>query len=492
MNCFARTDAAVQAVTDVIRERAGLVFPPARRSDVEAGIRAFMAKAGIADCGECLERLATDPGALDDLLAELVVGETYFFRHPEHFTFIRDEIIPDVRQRRGAEHVLRAWSAGCASGEEAYSLAILFDECGLAQRSRILATDISRAALARAGQANYGKWSLRGDGARIIGRYLHRSGGRFELAESLRQRVEFAYLNLAEDAYPSFATGTWGMDLVLCRNVFIYLDPKTVRAIARRLYDCLAAGGFLIAGPSDPALAEHAPFESLITPAGVIYQKPVTYDACGAPPPSSLFSQSPVPPAEPAVRAPFPGAAPSSQPAPIERHPAMAPSDPLAEARSALARGDNARVVERTRLFTLDLEATVLRVRALANLGYTEEALANATEAAARHPTSVEMGFLHAILLMSHTRYAEAERALQRVLYLDGSLAVAHFALGATLHRLGNRKSAMRAYRNARDLASRRPTEEILALTDGERAGQLSEAAAARLEILDAERGAGS
>lgn len=92
------------------------------------------------------------------------------------------------------------WSAGCASGEEAYSLAILFEEMGLAGSVRILATDISRTALTRARRAAYSPWALRGEGARLIGPYLRRSGDRFELAERFLRRVEFACLNLAQDA----------------------------------------------------------------------------------------------------------------------------------------------------------------------------------------------------------------------------------------------------------------------------------------------------
>jgi chemotaxis protein methyltransferase CheR len=94
----------------------------------------------------------------DDLVGELSVGETYFFREPAHFAFLGSEVLPDVQRRRGNTHTIRIWSAGCASGEEAYSLAILLDQAGLAERVHLLATDMSRAALARMRQGAYTAW----------------------------------------------------------------------------------------------------------------------------------------------------------------------------------------------------------------------------------------------------------------------------------------------------------------------------------------------
>lgn len=485
MNASVRVEPAIGAVADLIGVRTGLVFPPSRRSDVELGTRKIMAKAGITDPVECLKRLETDSFLLDDLIAELTIGETYFFRDPSDFSFIREVVVPEVRRRRGAEHVLRVWSAGCASGEEPYSLAILFEEAGLVGRAEILATDISRTALARAQKAAYGTWSLRGEGARLIGQYLRRSGGHFELAERFRGRVTFAYLNLAQDAYPTFATNTWGMDLVLCRNVLIYLDAQTIRHVARRLYESLAVDGFLITGPSDPSLADHAPFETQRTVAGVVYRKTSGLNR--------RIAETPGAPAAPLSPSSFPlllDGAPETPPmiaacAPIGESHSPVTGDLLVEARDSLARGEHARVVELTRPLKTDLTAAALCVRALANLGDVETAVETAAEAAARHPASLEIGFLLAVLLMNLNRHGEAARALRRVLYLDRSLAVAQFALGTTLHRLGNFRGAVRAYRNAHNLAARRPLDEIMPLSDGEKAGQLAKAAAIQVSLLE-------
>ena len=112
------------AVLDLVAARAGLL-PPSCPPAAMDGIDRAMARAGLADFDAYLARLVQDAAALDDLLVELTIGETYFFRNPEHFDFVRHEVLRDLARRRGPEHVVRMWSAGCASGEEPYSLAVL-------------------------------------------------------------------------------------------------------------------------------------------------------------------------------------------------------------------------------------------------------------------------------------------------------------------------------------------------------------------------------
>jgi len=459
------------AVAGIVRARAGFAFPPSRHGDLVAVTHRVMARCGLSSLPDLLERLDVDTSLLDGLIADLTVGETYFFRDPGHFDLIRNDIVPELRRLRGAEHVLRVWSAGCASGEEAYSLAILFEESGLAGSVRILATDISRPALARAQDATYGAWSLRGDGARIVGPHLHRVGNRFRLAGRHRRRVDFACLNLAQNVYPTFASNTWGVDLVLCRNVLIYFDAETVRAVARRLYDALADGAYLIVGPSDPPLAEHAPFEILTTPSGVVYRKPRT--------PARAIASPPI-----AATAYASGAA-----APALAGGQHARSSPVLHPAArwrAVARPAGTPIGGPRRTRAADTVERALQVRALANHGDTEAALAMAAEAAASYPAAPEIAFLHAVLLMNLGRHAEAEHVLRRLLYLDRSLAVVHFALGTTLHRMGDRAGAARAWRTAGDLAARRPPGEIVLLSDGESAGRLASAAAAQAALAEA------
>src|SRR5262245_45732121 len=170
--------AGFEAVAQLVGRRTGLALT-GRRDSAEQGIRRALARARTADLDRYLERLAAEDALLDDLVGELTVGETYFFREPAQFQFLRREALPALKRRAEQGHVVRVWSAGCASGEEAYSLAILLEEAGLGEQVSLLATDISRAALARARQAVYGTWSLRGDGAVWALPYLRREGNQY-------------------------------------------------------------------------------------------------------------------------------------------------------------------------------------------------------------------------------------------------------------------------------------------------------------------------
>ncbi|HYT87346.1 MAG TPA: CheR family methyltransferase [Gemmataceae bacterium] len=439
------SDPASAAVARFVAQRTGLSFA-GREGSAELGIRKAMGCAHVADVLAYLELLATDARAFDNLLDELTVGETYFFREPQQFAFLRNEVLPALA-RRG--HPIRAWSAGCASGEEAYSLAILFEELGLADRSSLLATDICRAALARAWRATYGAWSLRGEGAVAAIPYLRPAGKLYQVEERIRRRVAFQHLNLALDVYPSFATGTWGLDLILCRNVLIYFDCDTVRSVAGRLFDALAEGGWLLTASADPLLTDMAPFEVITTNEGVFYRR-------SADKPAVLYPKwKGEAPAEPGL-----DSAARQEPRP----PGQAKPRPDRDAEAA----------------SRDIRALANRDAAAAERG--------CAAAVAQYPLSAELAYLHAVLLLELGRLAEAARALRRVLYLDRSLALAHFTLGAILQRSGNTKGARRAYRNVRDLCSACPPEQILPLSDGEHAGQLAEAAEAQLALLDVPR----
>ena len=482
------THPTFEAVADLLARRTGLVFGPNRRDGAEAGMRRAMGRAGVREPERYRDLLEADADALDDLVVELTVGETYFFREPAQFQFLRREVLPDLWRRHGPGTPVRAWSAACASGEEAYSLAILLQEEGAGSQSQVLATDISRAALAKSRRAVYGAWSLRGEGAAAAAPYLRPDGVRFVLDDRIRRRVRFEYLNLALDVYPSLVTDVWGMHIIFCRNVLIYFNPETIAAVARRLYETLAPGGWLLTAASDPPLAAHARFETVTTDAGVLYRRAtdVPWRAGGVSPlilhpvADSILNQG-----ADAPRSPAGGEIIFVAPPPLAPlHAAEAP-EPLAEARKALAEGDYERAAEYTRDRPDDAAACLLHVRALANLDAARGEQACAA-AAARHPLSTELQYLHGVLLATLGRAGEAALAVRRTLYLDRSLAVAHFTLGSILERLGDAAGARRAYRNARDLCRTRPADEPVPLSDGEPAGRLARAAAAQLAILDA------
>ncbi len=469
----------------LVRQRTGLVFSDARRSAFEAALATAMRRARLSDPEVYVARLAGEPALLDDLVGEITVGETYFFREPQQFAVIRDEIIPALRSRRPRDHPLRIWSAGCATGEEPYTLAMVLREQGLESAAHIVATDLSRAALAQGRRARYTRWSLRGVPDEVIRTYFEHVGDRFTLAPAVRDAVEFRYLNLAEDTYPSLPTGIWGMDLVLCRNVLIYFDAETVARVARRLIDSLSDDGWLLLGASDPALSDLVSCDVVVTGAGLAYQRPGRGATSPLGPLSTAWSGGtavglpPLP--EPVASAP-----PAPPPAPLPRAepPPVAPEDATrayAERDYEHAAGVAGRLVQRD---GGDPALWIVLVRALANRGDLDGAGRACAAALDRHRTSAELTYLHAVLLAEAGQHADAAAAARRALYLDRGLVVAHLALGGALARLGDTDGGRRAFHNAERLLAAMPPENIVPASDGEPAGRLVEMARVQLRLL--------
>jgi chemotaxis protein methyltransferase CheR len=365
---------------------------------------------------------------LDDLVGELTVGETYFFRDPARFDFIRQTVLPELRSRPG--RAVRAWSAGCATGEEAYSLAMLFEQEGLRDCYWLLATDLSRPALERARQARYTRWSLRGRTTALP--YLTQQGELYVVDERVRRQVIFEQLNLAGDSYPSPATGTWELDLVLCCNVLIYLDEATVQRVAEGLFGALAPGGWLITAACDPPLAEKAPFVPVVGDAGVFYRRPdIGRGVTRAPRVPTAITRETRSEERPAPKATLtpPFRAQESVAGPVLLEPGgwCNGSPGCRPERPSSLDDDGGRNPGRD-------------IRALArhDIAAAERACAAAVAA---QPLSIELHHLHAVLLMGLGRDDGAARALGRVVYLDRSLAAAHFALRTRRWRRQRRTS---------------------------------------------------
>jgi chemotaxis protein methyltransferase CheR len=197
--------------------------------------------------------VAGDPAALLALVEHSVVGETSFWRHPEQLEAL-------ARLLCGAPAPLRIWSAGCATGEEPYSVAIALLEAGrLGRGDRIVATDVSGRALATARAGLYGARALRKLPADLAARWFG-PGERRRLAGGARALVSFSPHNLVADPAPGDAP----FDVVLCRNVLIYFTPQTARAVLARIAGAVAPGGLLALGPIELPLASALGFERVV------------------------------------------------------------------------------------------------------------------------------------------------------------------------------------------------------------------------------------
>lgn len=235
-----------------------------------AGVVAARLGSMHGDAKQYLQRLKSgDEKEWDRLLTILTVGESYFFRDRDQFELLRRWVLPALIEKASITRRLRFWSAGCAGGEEAYSLAIMLDEL-LPDRKgwkvEILGTDIEPLRLQSAVKGHYSEWSLRGRDETWRRRYFRHKGNQWFLLKSLRDMVSFRQHNLLLDAPPQ------DMDLILCRNVFIYFDHAAVASALQQLTRALHTDGYLLTGHGE--LFGHTSVELGLRhyPEGIIYQ----------------------------------------------------------------------------------------------------------------------------------------------------------------------------------------------------------------------------
>ncbi|HEY4487538.1 MAG TPA: protein-glutamate O-methyltransferase CheR, partial [Candidatus Paceibacterota bacterium] len=259
----------------------GLHFPQERRRDLVRGIEAAALEFGFDSKERCIEWLLSSPLRKDQieiLASYLTVGETYFFRDKHTFDALEQTILPElIRRRRDQDRRLRIWSAGCCTGEEAYSIAIQLSQC-LPNHAdwniTILATDINPDFLQRASAGRYGEWSFRSSPAWIKDRYFRKiSGSRYEILPHLKKMVTFSYLNLAADTYPSLINNTNAMDVILCRNVLMYFAPAQVKKARQNFYRALVPDGWLIVSAVETSPLLFDDFSTVSFPGALLYRK---------------------------------------------------------------------------------------------------------------------------------------------------------------------------------------------------------------------------
>jgi len=244
--------AVVERFRGVVSRRLGLSIEDARLPQLADVLRRRVEMTGH-DCEGYIVRLAQEPSRdeLSSLSQELTVTETYFFRNIEQFAAFRELVLPDRMRARQEQRRLRILSAGCASGEEAYTLAICAREAVTdpSWDVAVRALDINPAMLEKAESARYSTWVLRETPAEAQRRWFRPEGREVLLAESIRSAVDFERRNLAEDD-PGF-WGSEAYDVVFCRNVLMYFTPEGARGLVARLTRSLAPGGYLFLGHAE-------------------------------------------------------------------------------------------------------------------------------------------------------------------------------------------------------------------------------------------------
>jgi len=442
-------EATLSRVEEVLREASGMTLASSvRRSLSTAMTRA--AEARGMDIPTFLQKLlARDATVVEQFIEYAVIGETYFFRHPEHLRELGR--VATLKE----DGLLRVWSAGCATGEEAYSIAMTLLASGLpVERIRVTASDISARSLQRARAATYGPWSVRRIEPSMERRFLTPQGDLVMVSSQARRPVEFVRHNLVLDAAPVSE-----QDAVFCRNVLIYFPHELVRQVLAKLISALAPGGMLFLAPAEIPLTNGMGLEQIDVQGSPVLRLPRPRSAAEiapAPPPT------PDPKLELMRKLKSAASSQVSQARPTQPAAPAASSAPATPSSSAGTGSD-------------DAMRQALRA---AQEGKFDQAEELAREAARK--LVPEAYLLLAMVAETRGNVNGAVDLVRKALYLDPTMALGHATLVTLYTRLNRREEAERARQNALRALDGLDDEHQLRGVESMTAGGLRQALAAR------------
>ena len=393
----------------------GLVFYADRDELLTDLIEVRLRDLGIRNCLAYLKFLndgEKGEAEMDILVGRLTIGETYFFRDQDQFDAIREIILPDIIQRNRQSQQIRIWSAGCATGAEPYSLAILLAH-HLAEkiagwRICIYASDLNRSYLAQAQAGKFRPWALRSTSEEMKRECFSNEGRLWHIHPRYKKWISFRYMNLVDG---DLSSPEGQFDLILCRNVMIYFAPEVNRRLVGRFHLSLDDGGWLVVGASEHNPENYSAFRTVSVPGAKLYQKetaeefqpPVKPEPLSSPPVSSPAS----------VWQPRVNFLVNSAPPPPES------GEP-------------------------DMEG----LRKLADHGAWADAAEYAQDLLSRDRLNPVVHFYQALIFENLGMLEKSLQSLRHAIYLDRRFALAHYHLGLALQRSPQPNQASRSFAN--------------------------------------------
>lgn len=458
---------------NLIRARSGLNMRPQEAPLLSKTLAARMQAFRCTSPDQYLDLLTSPTSDAEDewrhLFVLLTNQESYFFRDEGQLQTIRDHVLPALIQHNRHTRTLRIWSAGCSTGEEAYSLAMMLDELlplGEEWRVLILGTDLSEKAVERARRSLYGSWSFRAFDKARQERFFVSRGNKWEVKPHLRRSVTFATGNLVKDEFPLRSGELHSMDLILCRNVFIYFEREAISHVLRKFSATLKPHGYLVTGHAELHEVALSELQARTFPQTVIYQRSNLIEGEG----------EPVVPANKPVPAPLNRAHLEVPPASADRKVFIAPAaivpqepsvtDSMHQATAMIRAG---RYGEAFKILTplLDREprhlaALCMAAQAQANAGCLEEAEALCHRAIEVSPFASLPYHLLARIAEERGDSQTAKALLKKVIYLNPESLHSYLELGAIYTREGDAVRAAQMQQTVRRMLEGLPEDSLV------------------------------
>jgi len=271
----------LKLVTDYMRDTLGLAFSNEQEKVFEKKISERIEELQMADIFNYYLALKHRYKEIEliNLLEKLNINETYFYREEDKLEALKNQVFPSlVNNRSKSDRFIHIWSAGCSTGEEPFTIAMMLKEKLeenpdiKSPRVRIMATDINGLSLAAARRGIYNDWSVRHLPKRYIDKYICRKNGGFEVIEELKRMVEFVPLNLNDTESWERRRGFF-FDIVFCRNVLMYFSPERAKAVIEGFAKVLRKGGFLFVASTESVTRHSSLFETRKVNGSFVYEK---------------------------------------------------------------------------------------------------------------------------------------------------------------------------------------------------------------------------
>lgn len=369
---------------------------------------------------EC-ERADENSEIINRLVATITIGETYFFRDKRQVKLLQEYVLPEMIRHKHArsEKTLRIWSAGCSSGEEIYTIIMLLKDLNVNMNEwqcYFLATDINIDMLRKAMSGKYSEWSMRSIPEFYLSKYFKKEGNVYQLDNNIRKLVNFDYLNLNTECYPSIMNGTSAQDLIICRNVLIYFDNDHIKRILQRLTKSIADDGYIMLGASDPIALMEAGVKSV--------------QEC-----PSLFSKS------------------KTQPKPEAHIPTIVTQQIEVVAKQSV----KSTIVEQE-----STDILLEKAFALANRGENVDAVKICEQVIDLDKMNKEAYFIYALSLSELKRFKEAEAAFRKALYIDPGYLICRYQFGIFLIHHKRQQEGLKALQVTVKTASQFKDDDIV------------------------------
>lgn len=486
-----------------VTSRSGLYFRDHDLKDLENVISERTEACGFDSPVSYYSYLTTSDKREDELrelLNRLTINHTYFFRNEQQFEALKKEVLPEIFERKaraavpGAEKPkLKVWSAGCSTGEEAYSIAMIVDDMIGGDPSwdvQIIATDASTGALEKAHRGAYSKNSVKSVTAPYMRKYFTEKvvhGGRTEymLSDDIKKMVSFVFHNLIEDDFPA------GFDVIFCRNVVIYFEMDTTVRIMDKFYKSLEDGGYLFAGYSESLYFMQDKFRMVTAEDAIYYRKisearreePAARRGRDAPPKEKTISEL----LDELSRAEL------SADIKAESGAALPPTKKIEDILVEALKSFHMKEYGRALLYVndvLDINANLVDPYYLAaeiyvNQGRFDEAKKMLSSAIRINPLFAPAHYLFGCVFMEEGTLDKAKESLRKAVYIDKDFSIARFYLAHVYKSEGRPAEAIREYRNTIKLLSNSKADDILPYGGGFNVATLANACRENIERLN-------